>query len=57
VQLEITQQSPAGEGGDVPVLAGSQLKKFIRAQPKGGPFKADLRKRLTAFLQGSGDAE
>jgi hypothetical protein len=49
------------EGGEVPALVGSQLKKFIRAQPRGETFKADLRKRLTDFFRGSkhqqGDAE
>jgi hypothetical protein len=60
VQLEVAEKA-AGEEGDVPVLAGSQLKRYIRAQPKGEAFKSDLRQRLTAFLQGpehqQGDAE
>jgi hypothetical protein len=50
-QLEITD-SPSGETNDVPALNGKDLKKYLRAQPKGESFSTDLRNRLAAFLQG-----
>ncbi len=50
-QLEVTESSP-GEPADVPALTGGDLKKFLRAQPKGAPFDADLRRQLTELLQG-----
>ncbi len=56
VRLEMTD-SPPSEMDDVPTLTGTQLKKYIRAQPKGQPFNAHLRKRLTAFLQGAEDEQ
>jgi hypothetical protein len=51
VRLELAESLP-GEASDVLALTGTDLKKYLRAQPKGEPFNADLRQRLTAFLQG-----
>jgi hypothetical protein len=51
VELDMGEASPA-EGPDVPVLTGSALKKYIRAQPKGEAFSRDLRKDLASFLKG-----
>jgi hypothetical protein len=50
-QLEISD-SASGEENDVPALNGKDLKKYLRAQPKGESFSTDLRNRLAAFLQG-----
>ena len=52
VQLEIAD-SGQGEEASVPALTGKELKKYLRAQPKGKTFNADLRRRLTQFLQGA----
>jgi len=49
--------SPPWQAGEVPVLAGKDLKKYIRAQPKGVSLNSDLRKRVAAFLQGTASAE
>lgn len=38
---------------EVPVLTGTHLKKYLRAQRKGESFDADLRRRLVAFLKGA----
>jgi hypothetical protein len=51
-QLEITESSE-GEKSEVSALSGTRLKKHLRAQPKKEAFNTDLRKRLTAFLQGA----
>lgn len=50
-QLEVTE-SPGGEKPDVPAMTGTDLKKFLRAQPRGNPFSAELRKQLAELLQG-----
>ena len=55
-RLELSESTP-DEADGVPVLAGKDLKKYLRAQPKGQPFNADVRRRLTAFLQGSGTVQ
>jgi hypothetical protein len=51
-RLELPESAP-GEVNGAPVLAGKDLKKYLRALPKGQSFNSDLRRRLTAFLQGS----
>ena len=51
VQLEGTESSPSTEG-DVPVVRGKDLKKYLRSQPHGTPLDKDLRKDLVEFLQG-----
>jgi hypothetical protein len=43
---------PQGEEADVPALTGNDLKKYLRAQPKGGAFSADFQRRLSDLLQG-----
>jgi hypothetical protein len=50
--MEDYSEDDAGDAGDVPVLSGSRLKKYLRAQPKGETFNAGLRKRLVDFLKG-----
>ena len=52
VQLELGQSS-VDETDDVPAMMGSNLKKYIRSQPKGTALDSDLRKRLAAFLSGA----
>lgn len=52
VQLKVTEP-PAGETDDVPAMTGKDMKKYVRAQPKGQAFNSDLRKRLNAFLKGA----
>ena len=52
VQFE-ESESPDVETIDAPALVGNDLKKYLRAQPKGDVLKADLRNRLTRFLQGA----
>jgi len=51
VRLEVPESAPEDEG-DVPVLLGTDLKKYLRAQPKGETFNADVRNGLTRLLQG-----
>jgi len=56
VQLEmgasLEDDAEDGDVEDVPVMAGSRLKKYLRAQPKGTTFNTDLRKRLVTFMKG-----
>jgi hypothetical protein len=51
VQLEGTESSSSREG-DVPVVRGKDLKKYLRSQPRGTPLDKELRKGLVEFLQG-----
>ena len=53
-QLMLEQSAADDEDDldDVPVLAGTRLKKHLRAQPKGESFNTDLRKRLVTFMKG-----
>jgi hypothetical protein len=49
-RLEVAE-SPQGDTSDVSALTGNDLKKHLRAQPRGDAFNADLRRRLIQFLQ------
>jgi hypothetical protein len=55
-QLQVAESAP-GENGDVPALAGGDLKKFLRAQPKGTPFTSEMRRQLAELLQGDVEVE
>ena len=55
-QLEVTESAP-GDNGDVPALTSGDLKKFLRAQPKGTPFTTELRRQLAELLQGDVEVE
>jgi hypothetical protein len=48
----VMAESPEEETDEVPILTGANLKKYIRAQPKGETFNSDLRKRLVTFMKG-----
>jgi hypothetical protein len=52
VQLEGTESSLSGDGEDVPVVRGKELKKYLRSQPRGTPLDKEMRKGLVEFLQG-----
>ncbi len=56
VQLQVVESAP-GENGDVPALTSGDLKKFLRAQPKGTPFPAEMRRQLAELLQGDVEVE
>jgi hypothetical protein len=60
-KAELVMEQSTGDAedevGDVPVLVGARLKKHLRAQPKGGTFNSDLRKRLVAFMKGEVDSQ
>jgi hypothetical protein len=60
-KAELVMEQSTGDDeydvGDVPVLAGARLKKYLRAQPKGGAFNSDLRKRLVTFMKGEVDSQ
>jgi hypothetical protein len=51
------QVAEPGEEGDVPALTSGDLKKFLRAQPKGTPFPSELRRQLAELLQGDVEVE
>ena len=52
VQLEGTESSLSGDGEDVPVVRGKDLKKYLRSQPRGTALDREIRKGLVEFLQG-----
>jgi hypothetical protein len=52
VQLQVDEPE-----GDVPALTSGDLKKFLRAQPKGTPFTSELRRQLAELLQGNVEVE
>jgi len=57
VQLVMDESSEESGVSGVPVLAGARLKKYLRAQPKGETFNADLRRRLVVFMKGEGTSQ
>jgi len=57
VQLVMDESSEESGVNNVPVLAGDRMKKYLRAQPKGETFNADLRKRLVVFMKGEDSSQ
>jgi len=46
-----TEGAEASEG-DVPAMLAKELKKFIRARPRGNPIDADVAEKLVQVLKG-----